>query len=72
MKLFKNAISSIQIGVEDLQANDDDRLLSAMRSRLSIPAQSADMRPMSGRSVSAQPATLGRPKMPIAPSVAPH
>lgn len=31
MKLFKNAISSIQIGVEDLLANDDDRLLSAMR-----------------------------------------
>jgi len=31
MTLFDNAISSIRIGVEDLVANDDDRLLSAMR-----------------------------------------
>lgn len=31
MKLFDNAISSIRVGVEDLLADDDDRLLSAMR-----------------------------------------
>ncbi len=31
MTIFANAISSIQIGVEDLLKNDDDRLLSAVR-----------------------------------------